>query len=206
VKRARVARAFVIGANCGQIEDGIDRIGNPKAMKPQNNSLEQAAIPFTQASLLWNAVALARLSPLAHSVKRAKPALAIWKDEAMPLRKIRLELARDPEFPLGSNAHGYEFVAPVGEDGHLDPEEWKQHRAQCRARRFWGDEEEAGHLVRKPGGHWAFHYDIHGDADDDEAGYRFGDHRFMAGEYISIREHDDDRLRTFRIVRVEELT
>ena len=58
---------------------------------------------------------------------------------------------------------------------------------------------------RKPGGHWAFHYDIHGDADDDEGGYRLGNHKFAPGEYVSIREHDDDVLRTFRVVRVEAL-
>ncbi len=124
----------------------------------------------------------------------------------MPLKKVRLELARDHEFPEGSHAHGYEFVAPLGEDGHLDPEQWKKHRAECRAVRFWGEEEhETGHLVRKPGGSWAFHYDVQGDVDDDEAGYRFGNHMFQSGEYVSIRDHDDDTLRTFRVVRVMEL-
>jgi hypothetical protein len=72
-------------------------------------------------------------------------------------------------------------------------------------RRFWGgDEDEIGHLVRKPGGSWAFHYDLLGDADDDEAGYRFGNHRFAPGEYVSIKEQDDV-LRTFRVVFVRPL-
>ena len=123
----------------------------------------------------------------------------------MVLKKIRLELARDHEFPEGSNEHGYAFVAPVNAEGLLDPDQWKAHRAECRAQRFWGDEEpERGHFVRKPGGHWAFHYDIHGDADDDESGYRFGGHHFVLGEYVSIREQDD-RLRTFRVVKVEDV-
>ncbi len=52
------------------------------------------------------------------------------------------------------------------------------------------------------GASWAFHYDIHGDKDDDETGYRFGDHAFIAGEYVSIMEHDDV-LRTFRVVSVQ---
>jgi hypothetical protein len=175
-----------------------------KALEPQNKSLEQAAIPVTKSTTIMESCG-ARAPDATRVVGRAQPRWRSGRTIKMPLRKIRLELARGPEFPLGSNAHGYEFVAPVGEDGHLDPKEWKQHRAECRARRFWGDEDETGHLVRKPGGHWAFHYDIHGDVDDDEAGYRFGDHRFIAGEYVSIREHDDDRLRTFRIVRIEEL-
>lgn len=31
----------------------------------------------------------------------------------MALKKIRLELARDHDFPEGSSDHGYEFVVPV---------------------------------------------------------------------------------------------
>jgi hypothetical protein len=123
----------------------------------------------------------------------------------LALKKIRLELARDHDFPEGSNRHGYEFVAPVNAEDLLDADEWKAHRNECRATRFWGDEEpESGHLVRKPGGHWALHYDIHGDVDDDESGYRFSGHRFALGEYVSIREQDD-RLRTFRVVRVDDV-
>jgi hypothetical protein len=123
----------------------------------------------------------------------------------MRLKKIRLELARDHDFPDGSREHGYEFVAPVRDDDMLDPDGWKLHRAECRARRFWGpDDEETGHLIRKPGGHWAFHYDTHSAQNPDESGYRFGNHPFRTGQYVSIREHDD-RLRTFRVVRIDDL-
>ena len=124
----------------------------------------------------------------------------------MALSKIRLEMARSPEFPEGSALHGYEFVAPLDKTGHIDTDAWHAHRAQCRVKRFWKDEvDEIGHLVRKPGGSWAFHYDIHGGINDDEAGYRFGDHPFIAGEYVSIREHDED-MNTFRVVSVSLLT
>jgi hypothetical protein len=124
----------------------------------------------------------------------------------MTLKKIRLELARDREHPEGSSRHGYEFVGPLDEEGRLDPALWKKYRDRCRVRRFWlKEDDELGHLVRKPGGHWAFHYDIDGDADDDEAGYRLGNHKFTVGEYVSIREHEDDVMRTFRVVRVEAL-
>ena len=120
----------------------------------------------------------------------------------MTLRKIRLELARDHDFPVGSSRHGYEFTAPLNAEGRIDPGGWKAHRKQCRVYRFWEDEDdEIGHLIRKPGGSWAFHYDIHGDEADDETGYRFGDHAFIPGEYVSIMEHDDV-LRTFRVVSV----
>ncbi len=123
----------------------------------------------------------------------------------MTLKKIRLELARDHDFPNGSREHGYEFTAPLNDDGRISAEDWKASREHCRVLRFWrGEEDEVGHLVRKPGGSWAFHYDILGDEDDDEAGYRFGDHVFRSGEYVSIREHDDV-LRTFRVVTAREI-
>lgn len=123
----------------------------------------------------------------------------------MELSKIRIEMARDPEFPEGSARHGYEFVAPLDRKRHIDAKAWMANRERCRVKRFWHNEpDEVGHLVRKSGGSWAFHYDIHGDINDDEAGYRFGDHALIPGEYISIREHDEE-LRTFRIVSVVPL-
>lgn len=123
----------------------------------------------------------------------------------MRLCKIRLELARDHDFPEGSSERGYEFTAPLSDDGRILEPAWNQLRDRCRVRRFWGDaEDEIGHLVRKPGGNWAFHYDVFGDPDDDETGYRFGDHRFAGGEYVSIREHDDV-VRTFWVVSVQPL-
>ncbi len=123
----------------------------------------------------------------------------------MTLMRVRLELARDHDFPSGSPERGYDFAAPLDGDGHIDAAEWKENRKACRVVRFWaGTPDEVGHLVRKPGGSWAFHYDIHGDPDDDEAGYRFGTHAFKPGEYVSIKEHDD-QLRTFHVVSVRDL-
>ena len=39
------------------------------------------------------------------------------------------------------------------------------------------------------------------DSDDDEAGYRFGTHTFVPGEYVTIR--DQNSAHTFRVVAVE---
>jgi hypothetical protein len=109
----------------------------------------------------------------------------------MSLHKLRLELSRDHKFPEGSNRRGYELVAPLDANGYLDASLWHKHRERCRVRRFCSDEnEEPGHLVRKPGGSWAFHYDIHGGNADDESGYRLSSHNFLPGEYVSIRAHD----------------
>lgn len=74
----------------------------------------------------------------------------------MTLQRIRIELARDHEFPSGNRDRGYDFVAPLDADGYIDAAEWRKERARCRARRFWaGMADEVGHLVHKPGGAWA---------------------------------------------------
>ena len=127
--------------------------------------------------------------------------------------------AFEPEFPpfidepagLDEPATGWNLnlasVPPDASDGddRIDAETWRKFRERCRVRRFWGEQpDEIGHLVRKPGGAWAFHYDINGDEDDDETGYRFNNHLFRLGEYVSLREHDDE-LRTFRVVSVTDL-
>jgi hypothetical protein len=120
------------------------------------------------------------------------------------LKKIRLELARNHEHPEGSRAIGYEFAAPLTAEGRIDAEEWHRRRQNCRVRRFRpGEADDIGHLIRKPGGSWAFHYDIDSDEEDDEAGYRFGDHAFNLGDYVSVRE--DDELHTYRVVRVQNV-
>ena len=125
------------------------------------------------------------------------------------LKRIRLNLARSKEFPQGSGKHGYEFVAPLDANGRIEPALWKKYREHCGVRRFWGGEDdEVGRLVHKPGGaehaRWIFDYDETAE-DDDEAGYRFGDHAFRNGEYVSIRD-EDGALHTFQVVSVEPAT
>ena len=120
-------------------------------------------------------------------------------------KHIRLHLARSKEFPLGSSEHGYHLIAPLDRSGHIDTELWKNHRDQCQVRRFWrGEDDQVGHLVHKPGGsehaRWIFDYDEER-ADDDEAGYRFGAHVFAPGEYLTVRDEDEEH--TFRVVSVE---
>lgn len=118
----------------------------------------------------------------------------------MPLRHIRLELARDHDFPDGSVERGYEFYAPLTEDGHFDAEEWKQCKADCTVHRFWlGEGDERGHLVHRGSG-WAFHYDGE-PADEDEPLFKLDRHTLVQGEYVSVMEHDG-MLRTFRVVSV----
>jgi hypothetical protein len=123
-------------------------------------------------------------------------------------KRIRLNLARSKDHPTGSARHGYEFVAPLDAKGHIDPTLWRVHRQHCGVRRFWGGDEEVGHLVHKPGGaehsRWVFDYDDSAE-DDDEAGYRFAAHAFVPGEYVSIRDEDGE-MHTFQVMSVEPAT
>jgi hypothetical protein len=121
------------------------------------------------------------------------------------LRRVRLELARDHDFPNGSRERGYDFIAPLDDKGHIDLEAWKMLRDRCRVRRFWPHEpEQVGHVQHKRGNMWAFHYDIHGDPSHDETGFRFASHAFVPGEYVSIKEQDG-ALRTFHVVSVRDV-
>ncbi len=122
------------------------------------------------------------------------------------LMRITMHLARTPDYPGGSPAHGYAFIAPLDKQDRIDVEAWRSLRKACTVERFWGREQpKSGYLVHRPGGvhgaTWGFDYDARTHADD-EAGYRFGDHAFRPGEYVSIREADGEML-PFRIVAIE---
>jgi hypothetical protein len=122
------------------------------------------------------------------------------------LRKVTLRLARTKEFPDGSIRHGYEFVAPLDSEGHIDARSWHDLRNACVVHRFWGDEPwMRGMLVHRAGGAdgatWVFDYDRAKDTDD-EAGYRLGSHVFTPGEYVSINDAEGD-MHTFKVVSVE---
>jgi hypothetical protein len=116
--------------------------------------------------------------------------------------RIRLELAREEGHPEGDRNIGYEFAAPLDPEGRLMPDLWKKHRDHCRVRRFHeGEDDQIGRLNRRRSGEWYFDYDPDTTADD-EAGHRFGDERFVMGEYVSIAD-DEQRMHTYRVVSIQ---
>ncbi len=122
------------------------------------------------------------------------------------LCRISLQLARTKAFPEGSAGHAYIFHAPLDEAQHIDAEAWKSMRKDCTVERRWnGDPPQHGFLVHRPGGvegaTWGFDYDPK-TSSDDEAGFRFGDHRFEIGDYVSIRDPEGE-LHPFKVVDVE---
>ena len=118
----------------------------------------------------------------------------------MTLMRIRLELARTPEYPSGSPEHGYEFVVPLSDDDHIDAEAWKQLKDRCEVVRFWGNEPEERGMLRHVGHGWRFDYRA-GDDEDDELFFKLERHSLRPGAYVSVTEHDGEQ-RPFRVVSV----
>jgi hypothetical protein len=124
-------------------------------------------------------------------------------NNSVQMRKIVLEEARAKGAPAGPGVHAYEFVAPLDEAGFINLEAWKKERVRCFVHRLeHGKIVDRGLLVHRAGGvggaTWAFDYEL-GTTDDEEEGYRFGTHAFTPGEYVSIRD-DEDELRTFKVI------
>jgi hypothetical protein len=121
-------------------------------------------------------------------------------EDVMDLMRVRLELARTPDHPEGSRDHGYEFVAPMTKDGHIDAQGWKEAKERCRVIRFWGSGEPETGMLRHVGRGWRFDYDTKQDTDD-EPFFKLDRHALTEGAYVSITEHDGVQ-RPFKVVSV----
>jgi hypothetical protein len=129
--------------------------------------------------------------------KRAKHEIHL----PLSFRRVRLELARELGHPKGSPYFGYLIWAPLDNEGKIDAALWKQHRDHFRVVKFRpGNPNETGHVRHRPGGSWAFHYDIAGD-DEDEPGFHFENERFVPGEYVSVREKNG--MHVYKVCTVE---
>jgi len=114
------------------------------------------------------------------------------------LKRVRLELARTAEYPEGNSGHGYEFIAPLNGDGHIDAEAWNKLKQRCWVRHFVGDESEQG-MLRHVGRGWRFDYDSR--SADDEPFFKLERHALTPGAYVSITEHDGTQ-RPFKVASV----
>jgi len=114
--------------------------------------------------------------------------------------RVRLELARNHDFPEGSARHGYVLVLPLDANGRID--ETVRHKAPelCTLHRFWEGEGDAVGQVVRAGRGWSFSY--HAGRDDDEPVPHLADHLFRVGEYLAVHEANGTE-HTLRIVAVE---
>ncbi len=116
----------------------------------------------------------------------------------MTWNTIRLELARNPDFPEGSQHHGYLLHAPLDRTGRLDVEAFEAERGRAAVEEFWGDRDpKRGRLVHRNRSLWCF---VFGE-NDEEPIFHFGEHRFVPGEYLTVRDFSGADL-TFRVARV----
>lgn len=119
----------------------------------------------------------------------------------MSLMNIRLELGRVRDFPEGDSRHGYEFVAPLDRDGHLDAAAWSADKQRCQVRCFRPGQPERKGLLRHVGRGWRFDYAPES-TQDDEPFFKLDRHVLAPGFYVTIAE-DDGVQRPFKIVSVK---
>ena len=119
----------------------------------------------------------------------------------MSLMTIRLELGRTPDAPRGDASHGYEFVAPINRDGHLDALEWTAKKDKCGVRSFRPGHVERHGMLRHVGRGWRFDY-LPG-REDDEPFFKLDRHVIAPGLYVTISEDGEEK--PFKIVAVRPL-
>lgn len=119
------------------------------------------------------------------------------------LSKISLESAPGPkEAPADGT---YDFFAPLDAQGQIDLDSWKRMRALCFVHRKEKDggvqhgllEHRAGGAG---GGTWVFDYEA--GQGEEEAGFRFETHQFLAGAYVAIRDAEG-AAHTYRVTQVK---
>lgn len=119
----------------------------------------------------------------------------------MSLNTIVMRLARNPGFPDGDRERGYALIAPLTAEGLIDEAAWRDRKAACTVRAFaHGEPARSGRLGRR-GHNWFFDYD-RGATQDDEPVFKLEQHKFVVGEYVTIRDEDDIPL-VYRVDSVE---
>ena len=140
----------------------------------------------------------------AQHARTTAPRTLVSRFDQRGLRLITLHVARCADYPEGSSRCGYAFVAPLDGNSRLDTDAWHEQRERCYALRFWeGEPDRVGHLVHRRGGSggatWCFEYDdVLGS--ETEPGHHLQTHRFLPGDYVSIRQEDE--LKTFKVADV----
>lgn len=122
----------------------------------------------------------------------------------MTMKRITLQLARNPSSPLGKENQGYTIFAPLQDDGLLDEGEWRTRKEECKVVRFNPDpDERATGLLRYQGANWIFDYDPN-DESDDEVAWKLGAHYFHEGEYLTVTAFGQDPL-TYKVTDVSSM-
>ena len=123
----------------------------------------------------------------------------------MPLHRIVMRLARNPDAGIaeGDDSRGYTLIAPLTDAGMLDEGLWHANKDGCSVRAFSPDGAvRIGRLARR-GHNWFFDYDRSATSDDEPV-FKLENHKFSAGEYITVKDADDAPL-VYRVTEVQDL-
>ena len=120
----------------------------------------------------------------------------------MKLVKITLTLGRTRDAPNGDPRHGYEFIAPLNSQGHLDASGWPHVKDRCTVRSFRpGREDRVGHL-RQAGRGWRFDFESdRPEGDDQEPLFHLDKHLIARGLYLTVAE-ENGLQQPFRIAAI----
>jgi len=121
----------------------------------------------------------------------------------MTWASIRLDLARNGEFPTGSSKHGYLLHAPLSAGGKLDVVEYERSPTRAVVEEYWGSEPaRRGRLTRTNPDLWSFSFDRAGE----EPIFHFGSHRLLPGDYLTVRiaSGENQTFRVSTVVRANE--
>ncbi len=118
----------------------------------------------------------------------------------MALMTIRLELGRTRGLPKGDSTHGYEFIAPLNAQGHLDAEEWRSEKTRCAVRSFRPGQSDRRGILRHVAQGWRFDY-LHSSSDDAPI-FKLDRHVIAPGLYVTVTEEDGEQ-RAFKIASVK---
>lgn len=117
----------------------------------------------------------------------------------MTWKRIRLELAREPEHPQGSADTCYHLEMPLDENGCVDIVLMLALPERARVRREApGSPPKVGYILPMAGG-WGFSYQP-GEADDEPV-FRLAGRRFLPGEYFTVTEAGG-KAHAFRVAEV----
>ena len=107
-----------------------------------------------------------------------------------------MHIGRNPDagFPDGDRKKGYIVQAPIGSDGILNQEIWKENKDKCIVIRYSDDDsKDADGLLVFKKGNWYFEYDEPHEGPE-EGLHRLGEHRLWVGDYVTIYEHNGSHL------------
>jgi hypothetical protein len=116
----------------------------------------------------------------------------------MAWKKIRLELARTPDFPGGSVGRAFLLSLPLQDDGSVDWDEVSAQPSRATVQRFWASEpDRRGRLSRSDDG-WL----LKENADGRAPTFRMPPQQLTAGQQIAVIGADGRSL-PFQVVSIK---